>query len=121
MKLSFFFTRLDLRGSPSSELRHQKMFNDIQPFSMKPFPRLNPLYVFPNAGSPEYIFLWGEMCMLENNFYLGAHLNVLYSLYVFQVVKIQSARFALSMIKSISWHIGGSDEISTHRWKSFGN
>ena len=68
---------------------------------------------FPNAGSPEYIFLGGEMCMLENSFYFGAHLNVLYSLIVFQVVKIQSARFALSMIKSISWHIGGSDEIST--------
>ena len=42
----FFFTWLDLRGSPSSELRHQKMFNDIQPFSMKPFPRLNPLCIF---------------------------------------------------------------------------
>ena len=75
MKLSFF-TRLDLRDSPSSELRHQKMFNDIQPFSMKPFPRLNPLCIFQMQAVLDIYRLEGKVCMLEENFYFGAHLKV---------------------------------------------
>ena len=93
------------------------MFNDIQPFSMKPFPRLNPLCIFQMQAVLDIYRLEGKICMSEENFCFGAYLKVLYSLYVFQVVKMQIARFALSMIKSISWHIGGSDEISTHGWK----
>ena len=55
-----FFTWLDLRASPSSELRHQKMFNDIQPFSMKPFPRLNPLCIFQMQAVLNIYFLGGR-------------------------------------------------------------
>ena len=60
-----FLTWLDLRGSPSSELRHQKMFNDIQPFSMKPFPRLNPLCIFQMQAVLDIYRLEGKICMSD--------------------------------------------------------
>ena len=60
-----FFTGLDLRGSPSNELRHQKMFNDIQPFSTMPFPRLNPLCIFQMQAALDIYIVWRERSEAE--------------------------------------------------------
>ena len=68
---------------------------------------------FPNAGSPGYISFGGENMYVRLEFLFWRSFEDIIFVICALGGKMQIARFALSMIKSISWYIGGSDEIST--------